>query len=812
MANLDITKPLENVFLNGELWEKSNGQAPYAWKRTSYEMVDVTDEVNDNKKPLDAVVVSSTAKNVKWYASRGYVIEDDHFKFDEAQLAVITNFSGFNRQFVARTKCYIYVDKIQDETDSGDIGIPNQTSKYLIEVPADCYVNCKRYGVDDAGNLNAQYPEKAYITVPNAVGINGRVTVYTVQPKIEYVVDINPNKYPEDGEQDGYWYEKVSSEFPYAWGKYIVDSENAINETSVTDGGTTYCIEGNIDSCTVYLADTYTYDKTTSTYTLVNPTENASITKNYTSGTAITSVKYFMINETSGAKMFYSGGKSGTNYVRGYWDDNGVYVKCPSTAQVYKIYTTILKPLYIFSEFMADKNPLKYPNGEVADDGYFYRYVNEGGNVWRKNSVTKKLVEGVDNTLTTLPYSFTEGKAVVYKGEIHIIGGSQSVSGATRNHYKYSNGEWVVASALPYAFNYGGAVVYNDEIHILGSTISGNYNKHYKWDGVSWTSVSTLPYNYQAGGCIVHDGKIHILGSSYGGQLEDSTYYWSLHFSWDGESWFRETDMPGSYYNMGCVSYNNAIHILGNNGSPGWDYHYKWSGDEWTQLNNTPYHFRSGRAIVFENQIHILSGRDNVNGHAVWTEENDVWTTKKSIPVDISINGEAVVDDDGIHALKGTSHFLIDGYDKIYNYLCSIVSDNENAYPSNAEEDGYYYKKVIDNFTWGQCTPISSNVLEIEHNMGRTPDWFFVFSPFHQGQTYVIWAVFYDNKTNPSQCYLLTYTGGFSQSAQSFSTDEANRRSTSTAYFGDNVFTLPGISTSYTYPSSYLYTWACGFY
>lgn len=230
MANLDITKPLENVFLNGELWEKSNGQAPYAWKRISYEMVDITDEVNDDKTPLDGVVVSSTAKNCKYYGSRSYTCEGDHFKFDEAILAVRFDNTAVTRQFRPNQKIYMYVDKIQDASDSNDKGIPNQTSKYLIEVPADCYVNCKRYGVDDDGNLNVQYPEKAYITVPNGVNINGRVTVYTMQPKIEYVVDINPDKYPDDGISGDYYYERVVD---------IGAVENLLVPTlrTVTDGG-----------------------------------------------------------------------------------------------------------------------------------------------------------------------------------------------------------------------------------------------------------------------------------------------------------------------------------------------------------------------------------------------------------------------------------------------------------------------------------------------------------------------------------------------------------------------------------------------
>ena len=47
---------------------------------------------------------------------------------------------------------------------------------------------------------------------------------------------------------------------------------------------------------------------------------------------------------------------------------------------------------------------------------------------------------------------------------------------------KYKGYNWISnsISTLPYSFYNGSAVVYNNEIHILGSSNSGNYTKHYK--------------------------------------------------------------------------------------------------------------------------------------------------------------------------------------------------------------------------------------------------------------------------------------------------------------------------------------------
>ena len=52
--------------------------------------------------------------------------------------------------------------------------------------------------------------------------------------------------------------------------------------------------------------------------------------------------------------------------------------------------------------------------------------------------------------------------------------------GGEDKYYKYSGSSWTQLSTLPYSFYQGSAVVYNNEVHILGSGYSSNYTKHYK--------------------------------------------------------------------------------------------------------------------------------------------------------------------------------------------------------------------------------------------------------------------------------------------------------------------------------------------
>ena len=98
--------------------------------------------------------------------------------------------------------------------------------------------------------------------------------------------------------------------------------------------------------------------------------------------------------------------------------------------------------------------------------------------------------------------------------EIHILGSGIGSSNYIK-HYKWNGSTWTSVSTLPYNFYDGSAVVLNNEIHILGSgSGSGTALDHYKWNGSTWTSVSTLPYNFYQGSAVILNNEIHILGGS----------------------------------------------------------------------------------------------------------------------------------------------------------------------------------------------------------------------------------------------------------------------------------------------------------
>ena len=266
---------------------------------------------------------------------------------------------------------------------------------------------------------------------------------------------------------------------------------------------------------------------------------------------------------------------------------------------------------------------------------------NRGG---LTSALRKEVCDGEWKSVSTLPYSFQGGCAVVYNDELHILGGQvdatahykwngfswESVSispwsignsscavvynneihtlGYTQNHYKYNGEIWESVSTLPYTFYYGSAVVFNDEIHILGSNNSSYRTKHYKWNGTTWESVSTLPYEFYSGSAVVLNNKIHMLG----GALQSNNIPYK-HYEYTGSYWTSISTIPFMFYEGDAVVLDNTIHIF-DTASEG-NLHYKWNGTSWSNVSTLPAFFKYSCVVVFNKHIHIIGTGGGYNEH-----------------------------------------------------------------------------------------------------------------------------------------------------------------------------------------------------
>lgn len=107
--------------------------------------------------------------------------------------------------------------------------------------------------------------------------------------------------------------------------------------------------------------------------------------------------------------------------------------------------------------------------------------------------------------VTTLPYNPAYCKAIVFNDEIHIFGGHPNSLTHSKNyasqkyHYKLNKdtNQWEKVSTLPYYFFGGSAVIYKGQIHLLGGGRTNTTKKKHVYLKVSnnkysWKSSTSL--------------------------------------------------------------------------------------------------------------------------------------------------------------------------------------------------------------------------------------------------------------------------------------------------------------------------------
>lgn len=228
--------------------------------------------------------------------------------------------------------------------------------------------------------------------------------------------------------------------------------------------------------------------------------------------------------------------------------------------------------------------------------------------------------------ISALPYTLDSSHVVVFRGEIHILGGKNG----SNSHYKYNGSEWVSVSTLPFQFYGGNAVVFDDKIHIFGSMSGSSYYKvHYTWDGSSWTKLSNAPYDMtDINKSVALDNKIICFPSNFAYKFESET--WTLIKTYpSGDYRYRPANVGGTiYYSKSAGIYtwseetledtkvadspsgyvNDACIIVEKNGDP---YIVRVKGTEFY-----PIYRLEGTTIVqvAKNVIYMMQSAINFNG------------------------------------------------------------------------------------------------------------------------------------------------------------------------------------------------------
>lgn len=313
-------------------------------------------------------------------------------------------------------------------------------------------------------------------------------------------------------------------------------------------------------------------------------------------------------------------------------------------------------------------------------------------------------VSKVQSSVSTLPYEFYGGSAVLFKGEIHIFGGIDTSMNINTNHYKWDGSKWNSVSTLPYGISLGIALVLNDKIHLFGNIEyyddvekeTVRTKGHLIWDDSEWTLDTNFNfYSINVNTAVIYDNYFYFISDR---TIETDSEYGetvSVLYKYDGEEFTEVSQSPNYDLNTSqMLVYNNEIHFLGDNVDP-FTHHYKWDGKEWSELDSIPYHLGlEGKAIVYNGEIHILGGGDSTSTvKCHYKFKGTTWTRLEDLPVDF-LGSSAVVLNDEIHLLGSvdtstmtiqTTHYRIkEAYKKmqpLFLFKGCTLSNHQTLHP-----------------------------------------------------------------------------------------------------------------------------------
>lgn len=273
--------------------------------------------------------------------------------------------------------------------------------------------------------------------------------------------------------------------------------------------------------------------------------------------------------------------------------------------------------------------------------------IEEGAGIWCNPKYTEKNTLGSTVMLGTITNGGVYGSTVFnMNNNLYIIyDGSNTIDA-----YNGLTTSWVTVAHLPFVIDVHetSLIVFNGELHLLGGS-GAHYRTHYKWDGETWSVASELPYDFSNGKVVEYQNKLHILG---GGTANFGSTYGtgrvSNHYSWDGETWKNESDLPYPAWGITPFVQSGKLHIIGGGIVNNTNYnksHYVWDGISWSKQSDLSFTvFNASIAKLSDTQIYIVGGMDKSGGSKQSTVKlynGTSWSNVTSLPDDAYNNSSA---------------------------------------------------------------------------------------------------------------------------------------------------------------------------
>jgi N-acetylneuraminic acid mutarotase len=176
--------------------------------------------------------------------------------------------------------------------------------------------------------------------------------------------------------------------------------------------------------------------------------------------------------------------------------------------------------------------------------------------------------------LPSMPTPRGSAAAVALDGRLHVIGGADDISTGSRENvaahevYDPATGQWSEAAPLPTPREHMPAVVYDGQIHIVGGRfleMTNNTGTHevYNPESDSWEQAAALPTPRSGHAAAVLEDQILIMGGERDPESETGTFEENEGYNPATDSWRALAPLPTPRHGFGAAVFGGAVYAPG---------------------------------------------------------------------------------------------------------------------------------------------------------------------------------------------------------------------------------------------------------
>jgi N-acetylneuraminic acid mutarotase len=214
--------------------------------------------------------------------------------------------------------------------------------------------------------------------------------------------------------------------------------------------------------------------------------------------------------------------------------------------------------------------------------------------------------------------------ATAWAGRVHIVGGygEGRVDRAYHHIYDPASDTWFNGAPLPRGANHVAVAAEAGRVYALGGFVEQNRNSDrnaYAYDVAAdrWDTIAPLPRPRGAAAAVVLNGRIHLIGGASEPAAERASVGWHEVYDPKADTWSTLKALPGARDHVGCVAYDNVIHVIGgrfNTFEYNTDLHHVYLPDRNTWETRAPLPTpRSGHGlVVYRGRLFAMGGEAGI--------------------------------------------------------------------------------------------------------------------------------------------------------------------------------------------------------